>query len=119
VYQLKALARKGPFADMNADGGVDAADYALLRKSGLAGGTDAAAGASFADWRQQFGETLPDLNAMDAVITAAAGSGLAGSSVPEPTCVWLAIAAGILTASRRHRPHRPIQKSDAAKRHHL
>jgi hypothetical protein len=101
VYQLRALARKGPFADVNGDGVVDASDYTLLRKSGFAGGTDAAAGASFADWRQQFGETLPDLNAMDAMITAAAGSGLESSSVPEPACLGLAIVAGFLVVGSR------------------
>jgi hypothetical protein len=102
TYQLRALAHKGPFADLNADGVVDASDYALLRKSGVAGGTDAATGASVADWRQQFGETLPDLNAMDAMITAAAGSGLASSSVPEPACMVLAIFGSIVVATLRH-----------------
>jgi hypothetical protein len=101
VYQLRALARKGPFADANGDGVVDASDYTLLRKSGFAGGTDAAAGASFADWRQQLGETLPDLNAMDAMITAAAGSGLESSSVPEPASIALAIFAGFLVVGSR------------------
>ena len=103
VYQLRALARKGPFADINGDGVVDASDHALLRKSGLAGGTDTATGASFADWRQQFGETLPDLNAMDAIITAAAGSGVSASSVPEPACMALLLLAGALVGGWRRR----------------
>lgn len=105
VYQLRALAHKGPFADMNGDGVVDASDYALLRKSGFAGGTDAAAGASFADWRQQFGETLPDSNAMDAMINAAAGSGLGVSNVPEPSGL-VVIALGILCGVARVRRRR-------------
>lgn len=105
-YQLRALARKGPFADMNGDGVVDASDYALLRKSGLADETDAATGASFADWRQQFGESLPDVNAMDAMITAAAGSGLAASSVPEPACMALVLLAGALVGGWRRRGRR-------------
>ncbi len=100
-YQLRALARSGPFADMNSDGVVDASDYTLLRKSGVATGSDVTAGASLADWRQQFGETVPDLNAMDAAINAASGSGVAASSVPEPSCWGLAIFAGFLVAGMR------------------
>jgi hypothetical protein len=103
VYQLRALARKGPFADVNGDGVVDASDYAVLRKSSAAGGIDASTGATFADWRQQFGETLPDLNAMDAMITAAAGSGFGSSSVPEPSCWLLAIVGSILAGTPRRR----------------
>jgi hypothetical protein len=104
-YQLKVLARKGPFADANADGVVDASDYALLRKTAVAGGTDAATGASLADWRAQFGETMPDLNAMDAAISAAAGSSLSTSSVPEPACWLLLVVATAVSSSycRRRR----------------
>jgi hypothetical protein len=101
TYQLRALARSGPFADMNSDGVVDASDYALLRKSGFARGSDVSAGVSFADWRQQFGETVPDLNAMDAVINAALGGGVAVSSVPEPASWGLAIYASFLVAGMR------------------
>ncbi len=101
TYQLRALARTGPFADLNGDGVVDASDYALLRKSGFAGGIDAATGASFADWRQQFGEAMPDLNAMDAMINTALGSGVAASSVPEPGCLGLVVFGGMLVAGRR------------------
>ena len=102
--QAKALARKGPFADANADGVVDASDYALLRKTAVAGGTDAATGASLADWRAQFGETMPDLSAMDAAISAAAGSSLNTSSVPEPACwLMLVIATAVSSSWRRSR----------------
>jgi hypothetical protein len=104
AYQLKALARKGPFADANADGVVDASDYALLRKTAVAGGTDAAAGASLADWRAQFGETIPDLGAMDAAITAAASGGsLTTASVPEPASWLLLVVAGAASSSWRCR----------------
>lgn len=103
AYQLRALARSGPFADMNSDGVVDASDYALLRKSGSAGGSDVSAGASFADWRQQFGETVPDVVAMDAMLNAALGSGVAVSSVPEPACLGLAIFGCVFFGTWRHR----------------
>lgn len=102
-YQLKALARKGPFADVNADGVVDASDYALLRKTAVAGGADAATGTSLADWRAQFGETIPDLSAMDAAISAAIGNSLSTSSVPEPASWMLLVVAGAISSSRGRR----------------
>ena len=101
AYQLRALARKGPFADTNSDGVVDASDYAVLRKSNLA------TTSGLADLRQQFGETVPDLSAMDAAISAASGSGVSGSSVPEPACLGLAIFAGLLVAGSRRICRRP------------
>jgi hypothetical protein len=102
-YQLRALAHKGPFADVNGDDAVDASDYLLLRKMAAAGGADAASGASIVDWRSQFGETMPDLNAMDAAISAAAGSRLAASSVPEPTGWLLVMIASALVSLWRRR----------------
>src|SRR6476469_3101703 len=87
-YQLRALAHKGPFADANADGVVDASDYTLLRKTAVAAGTDATTGASMADWRAQFGEAIPNVAAMDAAISAATGSSLVASNIPEPAS-WL------------------------------
>jgi hypothetical protein len=77
---------------------VDASDYALLRKAAVAGGSDAAAGASLADWRAQFGEAIPDLSAMDAAISAAAGNTLSTSSVPEPAS-WLLMVVAIAVSS--------------------
>jgi hypothetical protein len=102
-YQLRALAHKGPFADVNGDGTVDASDYALLRKTAVAGGADATSGATAMDWREQFGETMPDLAAMDGAITAAAGNGLTASNVPEPACLALAILASVLVVGWRRR----------------
>jgi hypothetical protein len=100
-YQLRALAHKGPFADLNGDGMVDASDYLLLRKTGVAGGADAVTGASVVDWRGQFGETIPDLNAMDAAISAATGSGLAASTIPEPAgCLLVMIATALVSLWR-------------------
>jgi hypothetical protein len=102
-YQLKVLARKGPFADANADGVVDAGDYVSLRKTAIAGGADATISASAADWRAQYGDTIPDLNAMDAVISAAAGSSLSASNVPEPASWLLLTVAGSLSSIRHRR----------------
>jgi hypothetical protein len=101
-YQLRALAHKGPFADVNGDGTVDASDYLLLRKTAVGGGADAVTGASVVDWRGQFGETIPDLNAMDAAISAAAGSRVTASTIPEPAgCVLVMIASALVGLWRR------------------
>lgn len=104
THQLKALARSGPFADVTADGVVDAADFALMRKTNFTGGSDVSAGAGFAEWRQQFGERIPDLAAMDAVIDAAlSGASLANSNVPEPACFGLVMSTAFLMFGVRRR----------------
>ena len=72
-----------------------------------AGGSDVTAGASLADLRQQFGETIPDLNAMDAAINAATGSGVAASSVPEPTSFNLLFSCLIVVCATSRRGRRP------------
>jgi len=97
TYHLQALARSGPFADFNGDGVVDAADYAVLRKTGGTGSDDLTAGAGFAEWRQQFGESVPDMTAMDAMMSAAMGSSVTVAAVPEPASAlllssWAAVA---------------------------
>jgi hypothetical protein len=93
TYQLRALARSGPFADFNGDGVVDAADYVALRRNGGAAGDESSAGAGFAEWRQQFGERAPDVEAMDAMMSAAMASAATTAAVPEPACLGLAIFA--------------------------
>jgi hypothetical protein len=97
-YDIRALARSGPFADFNGDGLVDAADYVIIRKSPEAA---IEGGATYYDWKEQFGERLLNVDAMDAVIDAAVGSSFAAATVPEPTSIGLALIAGILLASRR------------------
>jgi len=99
TYQLKALARTRPFADANNDGAVDAADYVMLR-------TNAAAMSSsqptLDDWFQQFGETVPDLNAYDAMLSAAVGSLAPAAAVPEPSlCAIALLGFSALIAQRR------------------
>ena len=111
TYHIQALARSRPFADFNGNGVVDAADYVMLRHSdasgsgvGIAGNDDVTAGAGIAEWLQQFGETVPDLTAMDSMMSAAMGSLATTVVVPEPACVSLAILGGLVLVGLRRRP---------------
>jgi hypothetical protein len=98
-YQIKALARSPrPFADLNDDGNVDAADFIISRKNATAADPDVA---NYADWVQQFGESAPDVDAMDAALSAAVGSGSAASTVPEPASLGLALLAAAIFAILR------------------
>ncbi|MGD9632590.1 MAG: PEP-CTERM sorting domain-containing protein [Pirellulales bacterium] len=95
-YQLRMVGRSRPFADMNDDGKVDAADYTLLVDSEGqgAGALDAAtAGATVADWREQFGESVPDFDQIDSLL-AGSGAGVAltgAAAVPEPATIAIAL----------------------------
>jgi hypothetical protein len=98
-YEVRMLARSRPFADLNDDDEVNAADYVLFRRN-LAG---AAAGApSLADWLNQFGEQVPDLGPYDAVMSAALGS-VGPAAVPEPTAACILLTGCVVLAVRRHR----------------
>jgi hypothetical protein len=110
TYHIQALARSRPFADFNGNGVVDGADYVMLRNSDAAGGGigtaddyDVTAGAGFAEWMQQFGETVPDLTTMDSMLSAAMGSSVTTATVPEPASVFLAILGGLILAGQRQR----------------
>ena len=93
-YQIKALARRGPWADINDDGIVDSADYTLMRDA-----TDGAVStasvelgdATLYDFQQQFGETLPDLDSLEAMFSSMMGS--ASAAVPEPSSIVLVLIA--------------------------
>lgn len=81
-YDIQMLARTSAFADPNEDGTVDPADYTLFR--------DAQDNAGYQIWQDQFGESVPDMAAIDAMMDSALAS-----VVPEPTtallglsCVW-------------------------------
>ena len=106
-YQLRMVARSQPFADLNEDGVVDAADYTLLCDSPTGGAASAdsiAAGANFDLWKQQFGESMPDFSAIDAMLDGATGgAALAVSAVPEPSAIGLVLLGGAtgLVARRR------------------
>jgi hypothetical protein len=94
---LRALARKGPSADFNEDGVVDTADYVALRS-----GRGANTGAGFDEWRQQFGEAVPNLDALGALVSAAA-AGASSAAVPEPACLGLALLCSVVIVSPRCR----------------
>jgi hypothetical protein len=103
TYQLHALARTGPFSDLNGDGIVDAGDYVFMRKFGSATAADAAAGASFTDWRNDFGNALPDLAAIDAQLNTALGTSVGTAPVPEPSALTLLAISALLVTKRKRR----------------
>ena len=106
-YDIRMLARSRPFADFNDDGRVDGADYVLARKASATGIALAAdgitGGASIDDWRQQFGETVPDLAAMDRQLSLAMGSASSVGVVPEPTTLALVLVGALLGFGRVRR----------------
>jgi hypothetical protein len=106
-YQLRMVARSQPFADLNEDGVVDAADYTLLRDSpagGAAGSDSIAAGADFDLWKQQFGESVPDISEFDAMFDATAGgASLAASAAPEPSALVLLLVGSATAIGVRRR----------------
>lgn len=107
-YQLRMVARSGPFADLNDDGVVDAADYTLLRDGQGGDGTaaiESGAKATFDDWRAQYGERLPNFEEIDALVFGlASGFAASAAAVPEPTSAALMLlvaAAGCTVRLRR------------------
>jgi hypothetical protein len=100
-YRFQTLARRGPSADMNDDGIVDAADFVAMRDTdgvsrGLRG--DLTIGAGLTDWRQQFGEASPDLTTIDKMMSSALASFATVASAPEPTGMSLAFIGALLIA---------------------
>ena len=97
-YNIKALARTRPWADMNGDDRVNIVDYTHIRDNL---GSDMG-GVTLADWKEQFGEVPPDMDEMEAELLAAIGSGLAAATqIPEPLSIVLVmIGAACLIAVR-------------------
>jgi len=108
-YELKAVARRRPFADFTQDDAVDNADLAKWSSrfglnasplDGLAQG-DAnedgiANGADFLEWQRQAGEVAPTLASLDAMVSAALATVDATvtaslTAVPEPGSVGLLV----------------------------
>jgi hypothetical protein len=110
VYELRMVARSRPFADLNEDGRVDAADYTVLRdRAGAAGAGSIGASTdevTYSDWREQFGEQVPDFTAVDDYLTGA-GSGfpatLTATATPEPTTAALVCLCCAMLGARRIR----------------
>lgn len=109
-YELRMVARSRPFADLNEDGRVDAADYTVLRdRAGAAGAGAVGAstdGVTYGDWREQFGEQVPDFIAVDDYL-AGAGSdsiaALAATATPEPSSAALMCLCCAMLVARRVR----------------
>ena len=99
-YSIKAVARRLPSGDINADGSVDGGDLIAWRASESTSGDD------FLNWQRQVGETAPSLESFDAELDAAlAAASLNTAAVPEPSSiVAIASAAGLFIVSRRRRP---------------
>jgi hypothetical protein len=108
-YSAILSATQNPTGDYNNNGVVDAADYAVWRKSlnqNVTLPNDSTPGtvtqADFDVWRANFGATgtIPPstlLRGLVHYVTSFSGSSLDGSSVPEPTSVLLA-GLGFVTA---------------------
>jgi hypothetical protein len=105
THRFHWVARSRPFADLNDDGVVDTADFVVLRHAesrgtGIGSEEDGTEGVSFADWAQQFGETLPDFGSMDAALSSAL-AGASAAAVPEPASASLVLWGTMLFASFR------------------
>jgi hypothetical protein len=108
MHRFRWLARSRPLADLNGDGVVDAADSVVFRaaeKIGLVAGSelDGTAGATSDHWREQFGEAIPDLAMIDAVIGDAAANAESSAAIPEPTALHIAVIACVLLVNGRYR----------------
>jgi len=105
-YEIRALARQTPFADLDHDDTVGGSDVAMwssgfgnsasgdVNKDGNTNGID------FLSVQTQYGESVPDLAGWDAAI-AAASSGSVGV-VPEPSTLLLALV-GVVCCARPKR----------------
>ena len=102
-YTIKALARRGSWADANDDGVVDAADYVLMREAEGLASSASLNGATIADWHAQLGETLPDMATMDLLQAAASSS----AAIPEPAAVVLVLLGVTLARGTRRSGCRP------------
>lgn len=94
-YSLRVVARRGRWADANADGIVNVADYTTIRDGSP---TLAPMWPTLEDWHSQFGESAPDMAEIDALLAAAMST---SSAIPEPASVLLALSAVPLIRRRR------------------
>ena len=108
THRVQWLARSRPFADLNGNGVVDAADFTMIRDAetssvGIGSEMDGTAGITYTDWKQQFGETIPQLTVVDAVIGAAMANAVTSKAIPEPTASFMAIIACLILVKWRRR----------------
>ena len=100
AYTRSSPSVVAPTGDYNGNNVVDAADYVVWRKTLDQSASPAGSGADgnssgqveagdYTYWRERFGN--------------AAGSGLRGSSVPEPTTAFLILATSIFFQQRRRK----------------
>jgi hypothetical protein len=120
-YELKAVARRTPFADFTQDDAVDNADLARwssrfgLKASALEGLAQGDAnedgiadGADFLQWQRQAGEVAPALASLDAMVDAALATLATAktasiAAVPEPTTLGLGVCGIAFIVLRRRR----------------
>jgi hypothetical protein len=100
-YKLNAFAYLRPFADVNLDGVVDAADYVMWRKTGGdtdtgSGGDDVPDPGDYNAWRTFFGD-VADFSAFDE-------ADFSINAVPEPATIALLLTALAIALSIRVRP---------------
>jgi hypothetical protein len=98
-YKFDAIGYRTPFADVNLDGSIDAADYVMLRKT--AGSTTGSGGSAsdpgdYDAWRTYFG-ALADFSAFDEADFSA-------NAVPEPATSAIILAALVVALTTRVRP---------------
>jgi hypothetical protein len=107
VHNLRMVARSGRSADLNDDGVVDAADYTALRdnmhNAGGAAVSDLTAGVTYDDWREQFGERVPDFAPIDTMWAGATSGFAAAAATPEPSSALLALLCGLVVLSWRNK----------------
>ncbi len=120
-YELKAVARRRPFADFTQDDAVNNADLAKWSSrfglkattldgldQGDANGDGVADGADFLEWQRQAGEIAPALASLDAMVDAALATVAAAetpsiAAVPEPTTLGLGVCGIAIILLRRRR----------------
>lgn len=120
-YELKAVARRRPFADFTLDDAIDNADLAKwssrfgLKTTSLdaldqgdANGDGIADGSDFLEWQRQAGEIAPALASLDAMVDAALATVASAetasiAAVPEPTTLGLAVCGIAVVLLRRRR----------------
>jgi hypothetical protein len=119
-YEIKALARRRPYADFDRNDVIDRGDLAeWAKRYGLAADSDVdlvgdadgdrdVDGDDFLSWQRAIGETAPSMESLDAMVGAAlatvsAASAPSTTAVPEPAALALALAGVVAASAARRR----------------